>query len=439
MEPDRAEDIRWPSQLWPLCTSVAFERAAFYGLQSVLALYLADVLLSEGSIPRFWLLPELARLTGAHGVALAGIVTGAFVSAAVLAPAIGGIIADRLIGQHRAILAGGGMMAAGHGLLTLEAALLPALGLIALGSGLFKGPVAARLSGLYALDDPQRVEGFRLFYLAINLAGLAAPLVIGTLGERVDWHAAFVVSCAAMLAGLAIYQFRFAAIRSQHVPIEEAIDQTSAIPRTGPLSLMVLALSLALLTVPNAQIPNAYLIWVKHGFTRSIWGWDFPASWMIAADGLLGLGALAASGLFWRVHEQRQGAVDAATKAMVGAIFVIAGTALLVLAGVLHHGDSKVPVFWGLGFQLCNCVGLANVLPAAMAMFGQSSTSRNAATAMAGFYLALFAGGVASTLLASQFTSLPVTTFWLLHAFCALFGTFSLALGRHRSMELKRA
>lgn len=425
---------RLPGQLLALCTSVAFERAAYYGLQSILALYLADALLDESSLARIWLLPTLARLTGAQGLALSGIITGAFVSVAALAPAIGGIIADRLMGQHRTILVGGAIIAAGHGLLIFEGALLPALGLIGLGSGLFKGSVAARLSGLYAPTDPQRVEGFRLFYLAINMAGLVAPLVIGTLGEKVDWRAAFGVSGASMLLGLAVYYVRFLASSDAAPPAGPALDLGPETDRTGLAGLVVLGMSVALLAVPNAQLTNAYLLWVNQSFERSLWGWEFPASWMIAADGMLGLIALAASGLFWRVYERRVGAVTAATKAMIGALFVMAAAGLLVLAAAAS-GDGKIPIAWGLGFQLCNSLGLANVLPAAMAIFGQSSARRHAATAMAGFYLSLFASGLASTWLASQFTSLQITTFWLLHAVCVLGGTCGLALSSSVSIR----
>jgi hypothetical protein len=92
-----------------------------------------------------------------------------------------------------------------------------------------------------------------------------------------------------------------------------------------------------------------------------------------------------------------------------------------------------VPVVWGLGFQLANSLGLANVFPAAMAIFGQASGQRHAATAMAGFFLALFAGGLVSTALASQFTALPIATFWLLHAACVVAGAAALGLFARRA------
>jgi POT family proton-dependent oligopeptide transporter len=415
--------------LLALCSGVAFERAAYYGLQSLLALYLADVLADARAWRAIWLLPELAQLLGVEGLALAGVVTGGFVSATILSPVIGALVADRLIGQHRAILLGGAMMAAGHGLLVIEAALLPALAAIALGAGFFKGPVAARLNQLYPPDDPRKVEGFRLFYIAINIAGLIAPLVIGTLGERAHWHAGFALSCGSMLVGLAIYRFAVST-PDDPVPVSEPsaaeVFETARQTATYP-GLLLLAASLAMLSVPNAQITNAYLLWAKQSFDRVVWGWEVPASWIIAADGLLSLCALAATGLFWRWRE-RQGDVHAAeTKAVIGALFVVGGTGLLVLAGVVH-GPAPTPVIWGLGFQLLNSVGLANVFPAAMALFGQASPRRFAATAMAGFYLALFVGGVASTVFASQFTGLPIAVFWMLHALCAILGALGLLM-----------
>lgn len=153
----------FPAQLIALCTSVAFERTAYFGLQSILALYLADLLVDQRAAEGVWLLPQLSALTGSSGVALAAVVTGLFGAIATVAPLLGGLIADRLIGQHRAIVLGGVMMAAGHALLIAAPAIIPALLAIALGSGFFKGSVAARLSGLYMADDPRRVEGFRLF------------------------------------------------------------------------------------------------------------------------------------------------------------------------------------------------------------------------------------------------------------------------------------
>lgn len=426
-----------PRGLVGLCASVGLERFAFYGLQSILALYLAAMLSDGRSISGIWLLGGLSGLTGAQGITLASVVTGLFVSLAAIAPVIGAVIADRFIGQHRAVLAGGIMMAAGHGLLIVEAALLPALCVIALGSGFFKGPIAARLSGLYPPSDSARVEGFRLFYVAINLGGLLAPLIIGTTAERVHWHAGFAVACGAMMTGLLVYWRNFGGTGAEPAPGAAVSASPAARDGSPPLTIAILGASIALLCVANFQLTNAYLLWADKGFILTLGGWRFPASWMIAADGVLSLLALAATGVFWARHERRHGRVEASAKALIGALFVVAGIACVVLAAGLH-GRTGVPVLWGLGFQLLNSLGLANVLPAVMAMFGQSSPGRFAATAMAGFYLSLFAGGLVSTALASQFSTLPILGFWAVHALCAVIGTAGLAMVWSRSRAVAR-
>lgn len=418
----------FPAHLFALCASVAFERTAYYGLQSILALYLADLLVDERAAEAVWLLPQLSALTGSSGVALAAVVTGLFGTIATLAPVLGGLVADRVIGQHRAILLGGMMMAAGHGLLIAAPAIIPALLAIALGSGFFKGSIAARLSGLYVADDPRRVEGFRLFYIAINIAGLVAPLTIGTLGETFHWHAGFALSCGAMLVGLAVYAARLGGAEGEGgAPGESPAAPADAAPRRSEWpALAALGAGTALLAVPNAQLTNAYLLWASEGFVRDVAGWRFPASWLIAADGLVSLAALTGSGVFWAWHEARRGPMLPDTKALLGALLVIAATGCLVMAALVH-GRTGVPVAWGIAFQLLNSLGLANVFPAVMARFGQAGAvpggTPGGATMMAGFYLALFCGGMVSTALASRFTSLPIVSFWLLHAACAVAGT----------------
>jgi proton-dependent oligopeptide transporter, POT family len=426
------EHVSLPKGVCSLCVTVGLERFAYYGLQSVLALYLAEML-SDGRDPTsIWLLEGLSRLTGAEGVALASVVVGLFVSLASIAPVIGALLADRLLGQHRAVTAGGLLMTSGHGLLILDSALLPALGAIALGSGLFKGPVAARLSGLYHARDSERVEGFRLFYIAINLGGLLAPLVIGTAGERIDWHAGFAIACAAMMAGLLVYWSHFVEATVAEQQMERTPEPSTLPAGSGILTIGILGISVAMICVTNFQIANAYLLWADTGFVLSLGQWRFPASWMIAADGVLSLLALGATRIYWARHELRHGRTPPATKAVIGAVFAVAGVACIVLAAGLQ-GRNEVPIYWGLAFQLLNSLGLANILPAVMAMFGQSSARRFAATAMAGFYLSLFAGSLVSTALASQFSTVSILVFWSTHALCAVIGASGLVIVWNRT------
>jgi dipeptide/tripeptide permease len=78
-----------------------------------------------------------------------------------LLPIFGGLIADRWLGRTRTVVIGALLMATGHFLMAVEAALLPALGCLLLGVGCFKGNIAAQVGDLYAPGDKRRAHRLR--------------------------------------------------------------------------------------------------------------------------------------------------------------------------------------------------------------------------------------------------------------------------------------
>ena len=94
------------------------------------------------------------------------------------------------------------MMMFGHFAMAFEALLFPALALVALGNGLFIPPLAIQVGSLYADDDPRKAYAYSAYYMGINLGGLLAPLVCGTLGELYGWHWGFTAAGVGMAIGL---------------------------------------------------------------------------------------------------------------------------------------------------------------------------------------------------------------------------------------------
>src|ERR1700729_2226679 len=88
-----------------------------------------------------------------------------------------------------------------------EPLLLFALTLLILGNGAFKPNMSAQVGALYPPGDPRRDRAYSIFYVGINLGAFLAPLVCGTLGERVGWHYGFGAAGVGMLIGLAIYLY----------------------------------------------------------------------------------------------------------------------------------------------------------------------------------------------------------------------------------------
>jgi MFS family permease len=105
--------------------------------------------------------------------------------------AAGRLIADRLIGQRKAVLYGGIIIASGHFSMAIPSMVTFYLGLvlIVIGTGLLKGNVSVIVGQLYSAEDNRRDAGFSIFYMGINLGAFLAPLICGYLGQRVSWHA----------------------------------------------------------------------------------------------------------------------------------------------------------------------------------------------------------------------------------------------------------
>ena len=160
-----------------------WERFSYYGMRALLVLYLVNQLGYER----------------ANALALYGIYTGLVY----LTPLIGGAFADRYLGQRRAAVIGGTVMMLGHFAMAFEPLLHLALGLLIVGNGFFKPNTTAMVGHLYnGEDDPRRAGGYSIFYMGVNLGAFLAPLVAGTLGQKVGWHWGFGAAGVGMLLGL---------------------------------------------------------------------------------------------------------------------------------------------------------------------------------------------------------------------------------------------
>ncbi len=190
-----SSDGQWfghPRGLSTLFFTEMWERFSYYGMRALLILFMTDMVASGG-----------LGMTDVTATAIYGLYT--FAVYAVALP--GGWIADRLLGQRRAVLWGGVVIAAGHFTMAVPttSAFYLGLTLIVLGTGLLKPNVSAIVADLYPEGGARRDAGFSVFYMGINVGALAGPLVCGTLGENVNWHLGF--SAAGVGMGLGIVQY----------------------------------------------------------------------------------------------------------------------------------------------------------------------------------------------------------------------------------------
>ena len=181
-----------PRGLSTLFFTEMWERFSYYGMRALLILFMTAPIAAGG----------LGFETG-----VAGAVYGLYTSMVYMTSLPGGWIADRLIGQRRAVLYGGIIIACGHFSMAFPSLTTFYLGLalIVVGTGLLKGNAAVIVGALYGPQDARRDAGFSIYYMGINLGAFVAPLVCGYLGQRISWHIGFGAAGVGMVLGLVQY------------------------------------------------------------------------------------------------------------------------------------------------------------------------------------------------------------------------------------------
>jgi len=181
-----------PRGLSTLFFTEMWERFSYYGMRALLILFMTA-----------------APAAGGLGfdTAVAGAVYGLYTSMVYMVTLPGGWIADRLIGQRRAVLYGAISIASGHFSMAFPSLTTFYLGLvlIVIGTGLLKGNISVLVGQLYAPGDNRRDAGFSIYYMGINTGAFLAPLICGFLGQRINWHLGFAAAGVGMLFGIIQY------------------------------------------------------------------------------------------------------------------------------------------------------------------------------------------------------------------------------------------
>lgn len=182
-----------PRGLFTLFFTEFWERFSYYGMRAILIYYMYYEL-SKGGL-------GLDETTAASIMAVYG-------SLVYMSGIMGGWIADRLAGTANTVFIGGVSIMLGHIVLAFPsglAALFISMGLIVIGTGLLKPNVSTVVGDLYSDTDNRRDSGFSIFYMGINLGGLLAPLIVGTVGQQYNFHLGFGLAAIGMFIGLVTF------------------------------------------------------------------------------------------------------------------------------------------------------------------------------------------------------------------------------------------
>src|SRR4051812_30330 len=402
-----------PRGLSTLFFTEMWERFSYYGMRAFLILYMTA--------------PAAAGGLG-FGDADAASIYGTYTGSAWGASILGGLVADRLLGQYRSVLVGGIIIALGHFTLAFKtlAFFYTGLALIALGTGLLKPNVNTIVGSLYDEGDTRRDAGFSIFYMGINLGAFLGPLIAGYLAQRVDWHIGFASAGVGMTLGLVQYvmarnRLRPAIERLAKKPnpagtaaATAALDGKASagftIEEWKRMGAIVIFFLVATLFWGGYEQAGSTLSLFAERYTRlEVFGFSFPSSWFQTVQPVLVILLAPLFALLWMRLGRRGPSVPG--KFAIGVLFMGLSFLILVPAGTAAQAEGvRVSPWWLFWAYAISELGELCVSPVGLSVVTKLSPVRIVGLMMGVWFLSNAFGNKLAGWAAGFFSTMPLRT-----------------------------
>ena len=430
------EFLGHPRGLAFLFTTEMWERFSYYGMRALLVLYMVKYLLLPGNaetvIGLATLKGALETIFGPLGVQpFASQIYGLYTGLVYLTPFFGGLIADRWLGQHRTIIIGASLMAAGHFMMAFEPLFLFALTMLILGNGCFKPNMSAQVGILYRPGDPRRDRAYSIFYVGINVGAFLAPLVAGTLGQAVGWHYGFAAAGIGMTIALAIYLY---ALGTYALPPDELERAKAKGEYEKPLTRAEwrAVLALLLLFLPNClfwatyeQQGNTIALWADDYTDRTInlivWRGEIPTTWFQSFNPFMIFAFTPFVVALWARQARRGREPTSVTKMALGCFGVALANLVMVGAAWQAGGAPDATWLWLLAYFVIITIGELYLSPVGLSLVSKVSPARLVSMMMGVWLGTSFVGNFLGGWLGSFWSSMEKADFFLMIAGIAAF------------------
>lgn len=424
---------------WGLSTlffTEMWERFSYYGMRAILILYLTAQYQNGGL--------GMDKTT-------AGAIYGIFTASVYLLSLPGGWVADRILGQRKAVLYGGIIIAAGNALLAAPMmwAFYLGLGMICVGTGLLKTNASTMVGALYAKGDNRRDAGFSLYYMGINLGAFLAPLAIGYVGQAINWRLAFLLVTAGMTVGLIQYvatqrHLGEAGLRTATppgaaekkqlamglgvvvgLPLLLGFLQTSGVTsfsvtaiadgfsvlmaicfvgifvvlfgatakgqeRKNIAVILCLSIASAVFWSLFEQAGSTLNLFADEKTRNQVLGMDYPSSWFQSVNSIWLLILAPVFSVLWIKLGPREPSVPA--KFALALLFVGLGFLILVPAAATADAGMKVSPFWLVVTYLLHTIGELCLSPVGLSAMTKLAPARLGGVIMGVFFLSIATG-----------------------------------------------
>jgi proton-dependent oligopeptide transporter, POT family len=433
-----------PRGLFYLAFTEAWERFSYYGMTALLALYMIDQLLLPGHVEHvagFHALRHVLEFYAGplSNLALAARVVGLYTGFVYFTPLLGGLVADRWIGQRNAVVIGAVSMSAGHLAMAFDRSFLLALLLLVVGSGFLKGNISAQVGALYPPDDEaRRNHGFVIFSTGINVGSVTGPLLCGLLAQVYGWEYGFGIAALFMMLGLATYLYGYRYLPARvDPPVSESGQLTHADWRILALLGAVTALSVFQSTACY-QIYNVFPIWMQQRVQPTVAGFRVPIPWYSALNAFTCIVAVPPLLWVWRQQASRGGEPDEVTKIGIGA-WLTAGANLFLVAASLGSGAGLVSPVWPILYAAALGIGFLYQWPTLLALVSRTAPAIVNSTMMGIVFMSLFVSNMLIGWIGGYYERMSPAAFWGIHVVIAVAGGLLLLVFGRRLTHALRA
>ena len=453
-----------PKGLTFLFATEMWERFSFYGMRSLLVLYMTKyLLLPERSGTVFGLAGTRHALEALFGPLdvqpLSSQIWGFYTALVYFTPLFGGLLADRVLGRRRTVVLGAVLMAIGHFMMAVEQLFLIALLFLILGSGAFKPNISTQVGKLYAPHDARRDRAYSIFYVGINIGAFLAPLICGTLGEKAGWHYGFAAAGVGMCIGLAIYLYGLPLL-----PTDEFSGRSPSPERGGsdrqrrsgegssskdmtptrrlavadlPLSggggkkpldrgewrgivaLLVLFVPTTLFWAAYEQIGNTIILWADANTDRTVWLLGFtaqiPTTSFLAFNPFMIFAFTPFVVALWARQAARGREPHTISKMALGCFGLTAAYLIMALAAFVT-GGGKASWLWLFGYFVVITLSELYISPVGLSLVTKIAPARILSMMMGVWLATIFVGGFLAGWLGSFWSRMAKPEFFLMIA-----------------------
>jgi len=373
-----------PSGLSTLFLTELWERFSYYGMRAILVLYLISGKDSQNP-----------GMGWSHSEAIS--LYGWYTALVYIACIPGGMIADKILGNKRSVLYGGGLLCIGHLSLAIQNNFFFFLGLllIILGVGLLKPNISTLVGNLYNKNDPRRDQGFTIFYIGINLGAFFSSLLVGYVGEVYGWHFGFSLAGIGMLIGQLIF------VNGNQNLIENKVSKKKYVKKLrftdieiDRIKLMFLAFIILIIFWASFEQAGGLMnIYAFEKTDRSInfINWEVPASWFQSINPLMIIlfGFFVSS--FWLLFKGKVYA-SSLSKIVIGLIVMGIGFVFMFFASIEASIFGKSSMYWLLLAYFFHTIGELCASPVILSYITKLSPTQLTASLMGLYFAAIGLG-----------------------------------------------